>query len=86
MFEQHQQYIGTITTISWYVAGFLAVLKWFELLFLTAQYGNFIAFVLVLFTSTIVTFLWGLYYFVCVFVIIFIISVIPYLVTRGLRK
>lgn len=86
MLEQHSSYFGVISTISWYIAGMLAVLKFFELLFEAAQYGNFLGFVLVLITSSVITFLWGIYYFILIFLVIFVVSVIPYLVIRGIKK
>lgn len=86
MLEQHSGFLSGIATVSWYIAGLLSVLKLIELLFIEARYGNILSFITIILFSAVLTFLWGIFYFFVVYIIAFIVSVIPYLIIRGIRK
>ncbi|HBI17147.1 MAG TPA: hypothetical protein DDY52_03290 [Candidatus Moranbacteria bacterium] len=86
LYEKHEGYISALYGISFFLSGIYAFIRWLKELFATAHDDNFIGFIFVfLFQSFIMainTILGGIMFFI----ILLLISVIPYLIYRGLTK
>lgn len=84
--QKHSDYFSVVWTISMYIGFFIGVWKWIEAIFLNAQHGSMVGFLLAFAMQSVLIFVYGIIAAVSLFITIFLITFLPYLLIRGLTK
>ncbi len=85
-FSKHGSYYGILWNISLFFAGIWAFYRWIVELFINAHNGNLIGFVLVFIFQSLIMGLTAVFGGLFLFVVLLIITLVPYLIIRGLVK
>jgi len=85
-FEKHSRYFSILWTISVTIGGIVAVYQWVMELFNAAYNGDFISFILGLILQSVIMGLSTIIGGATIFLILVILTILPYLVIRGLAK
>lgn len=86
LYEKHEGYISALYGISFFLSSVYAFIRWLKELFATAHDDNFVGFIFVFLFQSFIMAINSILGGIMFFVIFLIISVIPYLIYRGLTK
>lgn len=84
--EKHSNYFEILTQISYWIAGILSVLKLIELVMNQVSDQNLVGLLAVFLFASFFTMIWGFVYFLAIYAILFVISIAPYLIYRGIKS
>lgn len=82
--EKHKPYLSVLSSVAAVVAGVLAFIEWLSALFQAIQDGNFFGFVVVLLLQSLIVALAFVILFAVFYALLFLVTVVPYLLWRGL--
>lgn len=85
-FSKHSQYLSIIWGISIAIASVSAFIDWLKILFEVIQAGSFWGFVLAIVLQTFIMAWYTITGAIIAYLVILVITVIPYLIIRGLSK
>ena len=84
--NKHEKYLTVIWQISIFFGYILAFINWIKFMFEIAQAGSVMGFILGLVFMSIIMMIAGILGAVVIFVEILVVTILPYLLIRGLLK
>lgn len=84
--KKHSSYFSTVWSISVVLGYIAAFVDWFQKLFLSAHDGNFVGFILLFLFQSLFMAVSGIIGAVIIFLILIVITIVPYLIFRGLTR
>ena len=85
-FGRHTSCFETLWNISLFIGFIYGIVRWLWQIFQAIQQGNFIGFVFAIILQTIIIGLTAILVAIFVFIVLLAITIIPYLIIRGLVK
>jgi len=84
--SKHEDYLHILWQISLVLGYINAIIDWFQTVFQTARDGNALGFVVLIVLQSLWLGLNGILGAIMVFLILLLITIIPYLIIRGITK
>jgi hypothetical protein len=83
---KHEGYFTTVWYISFGIGTLYGIIRLLAVIFNAIRSGDFLTFAVAIILNSVLTMFWGLIGGIVVFVVLVVITFIPYLIVRGFAK